>query len=332
MPCCSDTKRLLHVTSPLKIWNLFLLRLNYYRSTLFKKHVGTRHPAYITIEPVNTCNLRCPQCFTTDKHFTRAKGNINKDVFKAIIDQTKSYAFYLNLYFQGEPFLNPQLSELIGYAKSQGFYVAVSTNAHFLDENNIKKIIQAGLDRIIISLDGADKDTYTAYRQNGDFTKVIEGIKNLAFIKKQHNVCHPFVELQFLVHRKNQDQINAIKQLGKQLKADKVSIRTFQIIHEQEALEWLPDKHSRYVIESDGTLHLKKKTKNRCWHLMSAAVFTQDGMLVPCCFDKNADFAMGNISTDSFQSIWENEKYRKFRNDVSSKRQQISICCNCSEH
>lgn len=332
MPCCSDTKRLLHVLSLKKIWNLFLLHLNYYRSILIKKQVGNRLPAYITIEPVNTCNLRCPQCFTTDKHFTRAKGIINNDIFKTIIDQTKSHAFYLNLYFQGEPFLNPQLSELIAYAKSQGFYVAVSTNAHFLEKNTIEKIIQAGLDRIIISLDGADEATYTAYRQNGDFTKVIEGIKNLAIIKNQLKVFHPFVELQFLVHRKNQGQIKDIKQLGRQLNADKVSIRTFQIIHEQGAAEWLPDKHSRYVVQNEGKLTLKKKLKNRCWHLMSAAVFTQDGMVVPCCFDKNADYTMGNISTQSFQSIWKNEKYIKFRNDVYSQRQQIEICCNCSEN
>ena len=327
-----DTKRVLKVLTFKKALNLFGLRFNYYRSIFFKKQVGKRLPAYLTVEPVNTCNLSCPQCFTTDEKFTRAKGLMSPGLFNKIIDQTKSHAFYLNLYFQGEPCLNPRLCEFVGYAKSQGFYVAVSTNAHFLEKDTIEKMIRAGLDRVIVSLDGADENTYAEYRKNGNFTKVIEGIKNLYYIKKQMKVCHPLVELQFLVHRKNQGQIHSIKQLGKQLHADKVSVRRFQIIHAQDAPEWLPDKHSRYVVDADGKLRLKKSLKNHCWHLLSSAVFTQDGLVVPCCFDKNADYAMGNISTQDFATIWQNDNFGEFRERVFNQRQQIDICCNCSEN
>jgi len=61
-------------------------------------------------------------------------------------------------------------------------------------------------------------------------------------------------------------------------------------------------------------------------------VITWDGLTVPCCFDKDAEFRMGNIKeTTDFDTVWRSEKYQEFRKQVFTNRKSIEICRNCTE-
>ena len=64
------------------------------------------------------------------------------------------------------------------------------------------------------------------------------------------------------------------------------------------------------------------------WH---ACVVTWDGLVVPCCFDKDAEYRLGDLKTQSFTSLWQGEKYRRFRASLLKGRDQIEMCRNCSE-
>ncbi len=311
--------------------NYFKLKSSYLFSSMSGKPAHKGKPAFISVEPTTLCNLRCPECFTTQPGFTRPKGNLTKETFEKIISQSAEYAFYLNLYFQGEPFLNKDLLDFIAYAKRSGFYVAVSTNGHFFDETNAGKLIQSGPDRLIISLDGTDAETYSKYRQGGDFDTVVNGIRLLVELRQKMKSKIPFLEIQFVLTRKNQDQQKKIKDLGKKLGVDKVSIKSFQLLNLDKAKEWLPDKNSRYTISDDGSVRPGNKLSNRCFRMWSSCVITWDGNVIPCCFDKNASYIMGNINQQNLLEIWKNDDYTKFRKKVFSERKNIDICCNCSE-
>ena len=91
------------------------------------------------------------------------------------------------------------------------------------------------------------------------------------------------------------------------------------------------ESYSRYRKKADGTYILKYKLGNYCWRMWSGSVFTWDGKLVPCCFDKDAQHQLGDIKNQTFRSIWKNERYNLFRKQVFSKRKDIDICQNCSE-
>jgi radical SAM protein with 4Fe4S-binding SPASM domain len=288
-------------------------------------------PAFISVEPTTHCNLHCPQCFTTVDKFTRPKGNIDLTTFEKIMQQASPYAFYLNLYFQGEPFLNENLNRFISMAKQRRFYVAVSTNAHFLTTENINKIIDAGLDKLIVSLDGADAATYQQYRKGGDFNKVIEGIKALATAKLEKKVKHPFIELQCLLHKQNETQIKQVRALGKTLGVNKVVIKTLQLLDFEKAEDWLPTKRSRYSIDNDGIAEIKSSLPDLCFRMWNSCVITWEGDVVPCCFDKNADHPFGNIHNQHLLDIWQSQSYNDFRTIVFTNRKNISICRNCSE-
>jgi radical SAM protein with 4Fe4S-binding SPASM domain len=70
---------------------------------------------------------------------------------------------------------------------------------------------------------------------------------------------------------------------------------------------------------------------NHCWRLWSTCVFTWDGKIVPCCFDKDAQYQMGELSKNEFKTIWKSGLYSDFRQKVLKNRQSIDICSNCSE-
>jgi MoaA/NifB/PqqE/SkfB family radical SAM enzyme len=129
----------------------------------------------LAIEPTTSCNLRCPQCPSGLRSFTRETGIINEDFFKTTIDALYKELFYLTFYFQGEPYLHPDFTKMVAYASAKGIYTATSTNAHFLSNENAKKTVESGLDRLIISIDGATQEAYESYRIGGSLDKVLEG-------------------------------------------------------------------------------------------------------------------------------------------------------------
>lgn len=248
-----------------------------------------------------------------------------------IIDQSAPYLSYLTLYFQGEPYLNPLFFDLIQYASSKNIFTTTSTNAHFLADNNAKKTIESGLDKLIVSVDGIDQETYEKYRIGGKFEKVIDGIKNIVYWKNQLQKKNPMIVLQFLVLRSNQHQITAIKTLGKSLGVDQVSLKTAQIYDLHKGSGLIPDNpaHSRYK-KINGSYRVNHKLNNKCWRLWSSSVITWDGKVVPCCFDKDAKYILGNLQRDSLHNVWRASGQKSFRKQILDSREKIDICRNCT--
>jgi radical SAM protein with 4Fe4S-binding SPASM domain len=330
---CSDALSFLKTVTWCKLMNSIKLTLSYLYSAATKQPWVNGLPTTATIEPTTLCNLKCPECPSGNGQLRRRKGNMEMKVYDHSIDQIKKTTLWLLLYFQGEPFLHPELFQMIEKARRNNLYTILSTNGHFLNATNCERIIQYGLNRIIISLDGTKEETYSRYRKNGDFHKVTEGIKQLAKAKKSMKARTPLIILQFLVFRHNQDQVKSIKKLGKSLGADSVQVKSAQIYNFREKTEKIPTKtrHSRYSFKGNNEPKLKSELKNKCRRLWYTTVITADGEIVPCCFDKQADYTMGNIMQNPFQKTWKNEAYNNFRKKVLTNRRAISICKNCTE-
>ena len=259
---------------------------------------------------------------------------LQKDFFSETIDDIYKELLYLIFYFQGEPYLNPDFLEMVKYASSKGIYTATSTNAHYLSDDNAKRTVESGLDRLIISIDGTSQDVYQQYRVGGNIEKVIEGAKNIIKWKKALKSKTPFVFFQFLVVKPNEHQIESIKKLAKEVGVDEVRFKTAQVYqYETDPNNLIPtiDKFSRYTKNTDGRYTPKNKMANSCWKLQHANVITWDGLVVPCCFDKDALHQLGNLKNQRFKEIWNNENYRQFRKELKKSRKNIDICSNCSE-
>lgn len=249
------------------------------------------------------------------------------------IDELSSHLLYLTFYFQGEPYLNPHFLEMVKYASAKKIYTSTSTNAHYLEDENSRKTVESGLDRLIISIDGTTQDTYEHYRIGGELKKVIEGTKNILRWKMKLKSKTPHIIFQFLVVKSNEHQTEDVKKLAKELGVDEVKFKTAQIYDYKNGNDLIPEnkKFSRYFKNGDGKFHIKNPLDNHCWKMWHSAVITWNGMVVPCCFDKDAQHRMGSLTEKSFKEIWNGGEYKNFRSSLLRSRKEIDICKNCSE-
>ena len=330
----NDSLNLFTKLTPRRVLNGLKVVASYQLSKFRKKPLQWGYPISISFEPTTSCNLRCPECPSGLREFTRPTGMLQKDFFRETIDDIYKDLLYLIFYFQGEPYLNPDFLEMVKYAHNKGIYTATSTNAHYLTDEKAKKTVESGLDRLIISIDGTTQDVYQSYRVGGKLDKVIEGAKNIVKWKKELNSKTPFVFFQFLVVKPNEHQIEEIKKLGAEIGVDQVRFKTAQVYDfENDPNQLIPtiQKYSRYKRDKDGNVKSKSGLKNHCWKLWHANVITWDGLVVPCCFDKDATHQLGSLKNQSFKAIWNNDNYKQFRSELMTSRKNIDICSNCSE-
>ena len=330
----NDSKNLLSKLTLRRFINGSKVLSSFYISRLVNKPVQWGYPVSVSFEPTTSCNLRCPECPSGLRQFSRPTGMLENDFFKKTIDDIHKELLYLIFYFQGEPYLNPDFLKMVKYASDKKIYTATSTNAHYLNDKDAKKTVESGLDRLIISIDGTTQDVYRQYRVGGDLEKVLEGAKNIMKWKKELKSKTPFVFFQFLVVKPNEHQIEDIKRLAKEVGVDEVRFKTAQVYeYKTDPNNLIPtiEKYSRYKKNTDGSYTAKNKLANHCWKLQHANVITWDGLVVPCCFDKDATHRLGNLKNQSFKEIWHNDNYKQFRNELFKSRKNIDICANCSE-
>jgi len=330
----NDSKNLLKKLTVKRIWNALKVVSSFQLSQWLQKPIQWGYPISVSFEPTTSCNLRCPECPSGLRAFTRPTGMLQKDFFKETIDDIHQHLLYLIFYFQGEPYLNPEFLDMVKYASSKNIYTATSTNAHYITDVVAKKTVESGLDRLIISIDGTTQDVYQQYRVGGNLNKVIEGTKKIVQWRKELNSKTPFIFFQFLVVKPNEHQLEEIKQLAKEIGVDEVRFKTAQVYdYETDPNQLIPnnEKYSRYKKDKDGKYKPKNKLVNRCWKLWHANVITWDGLVVPCCFDKDATHQLGNIKNESFKNIWNNSNYKQFRTELMKSRKNSDMCSNCSE-
>lgn len=329
----NDTINLFSKLSPRRAWNGLKVLSSFYISRWTRKPIQWGYPVSISFEPTTSCNLRCPECPSGLRAFTRPTGMLQKDFFIETIDQLHKDLLYLVFYFQGEPYLNPSFLDMVKYAASKKIYTATSTNAHYLNDANAKRTVESGLDRLIISIDGTTQETYAQYRVGGQLEKVIEGARNIVKWKRELKSRTPFVVFQFLVVRHNEHQTEDVKKLAAEIGVDDVWFKTAQIYDfANDPNQLIPtiDKFSRYKKTATGT-EFKGKLSNQCWRLWHDPVITWDGLVAPCCFDKDAQHRLGDLKEKPFKEIWKNGEYTRFRTKILQGRKNIDICANCSE-
>ncbi|HEX6181573.1 MAG TPA: SPASM domain-containing protein [Chitinophagaceae bacterium] len=329
-----DTINLLSKLTPRRVWNAGRVLASYYLSKWTKRPVQWGQPISISFEPTTSCNLRCPECPSGLRAFTRDTGMLQKDFFSETIDQLAGDLLYLTFYFQGEPYLNPSFLDMVQYARKKGIYTATSTNAHYLTDANARKTIESGLDRLIISIDGTTQDVYQQYRVGGQLDKVLQGARNMVKWKKELKSKTPFLIFQFLVVKPNEHQMEEVKQLAEEIGVDDVWFKTAQVYdYENDPHGLIPtkEKYSRYRTNPDGSHSFKNSLDNHCWRLWHSPVITWDGLVVPCCFDKDAQHRLGDLKNKPFREIWHNKEYIHFRTQLLQGRKNIDICANCSE-
>lgn len=306
--------------------------ISFQLSKLMRRPIVWGMPVSYSIEPTNYCNLKCPECPSGLGSLTRPLGLLSFENFKNFVDQIHNTGFYIQLYFQGEPYINKNLGEMISYAQNKNIYISISTNGLLFNEKNVENILSNAPDKLIFSVDGLDEKSYQNYRVGGKFADADASLRLIVKKKKELNLKKPFIEFQFIVMKQNEHMLDEVIKYGKDVGVNKVTFKTMQLSSVENALHFMPanPKYRRYKI-IDKELKIKFELKNHCFALWRTSVITWDGRMVPCCFDKDAQFEMGKLNGSSIQSIWKNESYYKFRQAVLNNRSKIEMCKNCTE-
>ena len=314
----------------IRLINLIKISISYYLSILIKKSVVWGFPPIVMIEPTNICNLKCPMCPSGNGSLKREKGYMDFPLFQKIIDEIAKKSFQVVLWNQGEPFLNEDFLKMSKYASDKGLITLVSTNGNYLPDAH--ELVKAGIDILVVSLDGATQETYNKYRVNGDLEKVLENVEKIVKAKKENKSHTPYVKWQFIVMKHNEQEIDKIKNLARKLEVDKLQLKSVQIYSKEDVRNFLPEnpKLRRYKIKGDD-FELKFGIKNRCRRLWSQPVVNWNGEIAVCCFDKDIKHNMGNIKKTSLQEIWKNQAFQQIRNEILTDRKQHEMCTNCGE-
>lgn len=318
-------------TSPKKIINLFLVLLNHY---VIRDKKVYAYPIKLTIDPTSYCNLRCPLCPTGRGDNSRPKGFMKFEDFKKIIDELSDYVFVIDFFNWGEPLLNKEIFSMIKYANIKRIKTRFSTNFNVFNENMARKLVESGLDEIVLSIDGASQETYSKYRVGGNFEKVMRNIKILLSIKNEMRSKKPKIIWQFIIMKHNESEIQKALDMAENLGIEISFIPTRAdmgeeiILSDREKIEkyknWFPSsKFSRYSAQSK---LIKPRT---CLFLWTQGTINWNGSVSGCCaiYPESADF--GNVfESGGFMKVWNNEKFQYARYIVKNKIIDESVICS----
>jgi MoaA/NifB/PqqE/SkfB family radical SAM enzyme len=276
-------------------------------------------PLRVWVEVTNVCNLRCPMCLTPKLGNEVPKGLMKLEHFEAIMRKVAPYARDVNLFLGGEPLINKQLPAMIRVAKAHGLRTRLHTNATLLTEAWAHDLIDAGLDFLSFSFDGADAETYAEFRPGSDFEATCANIQRFAAIKAERGVKHPMGVVQ-LIERpewdaaKREAQREGLRRLFEGPGIDRLK---FIKLHNFGGL--LPGEH-----------FTKDKDFSPCSFLWYALNVGFDGTVVPCCLDFARQYPVGNMVTDSLEEVWNGPLLVALREKmVQAKAEEVDLCRGC---
>ncbi|HOO77046.1 MAG TPA: radical SAM protein [bacterium] len=279
------------------------------------------------------CNHRCRMCnfperAVPDEEMSTEKIGKLIDGFAEI--GTTGISFY-----GGEPLLRPDLPELIAHARRRGMLTHLTTNGFLLDEARAKSLVGAGIDLVSISLDGADPETNDRQRGvEGAFSAAKRAVKNLIGARAESG-ARPRVALTTTLTRDNLNQVEAMVELGRTLKADSHTLLEVQpaagldnsfapkdILRLKNALrsiEKLKMRYPKYIDNSEGYLRLARallegeSVRFKCFAPYTDLFVDPRGRLYPCNWFLWMDQPMGNLEQSSLREIWYSEEMRRIR-------------------
>ena len=266
--------------------------------------IAPSFPTHVDIEVTDTCNLRCIMCVQgTEKNLKT--GFIDTGFAMEMIRQVaRGGAYSVKFNWRGEPVLYRRLPELILYAKQQGIQeVQINTNGLVFSEDSIRSIIEAGLDRIIFSVDGNSEETYEKIRVGGNFKRLVANIESFIRIRKDLNRTKPFMRVQMVRMKENTGEVEGFYKRWEG-KVDDIRISD------------VTDRGQGDYLCVGDQIAVGRRRCPQPWQRM---VVNREGLVMPCCSDWHCRLVIGDAKKTLLTDIWKGQKMKKFRELVSGK-------------
>ncbi|MBN2459960.1 radical SAM protein [Candidatus Woesearchaeota archaeon] len=276
-------------------------------------------PMHMDLEASSFCNLSCPFCARTirvKKGTWRENKHFDLGLFKKIIDEgAREGLCAINLNNYGEPLLNPHIVEMVAYAKSKGILdVFFHTNGVLLSRKMSKRLIAAGLDRIVISFDTPYKEKYEQLRVGARYEQVLDNIKGLFDERKKLKSITPLIRINMI-----QFPDLTEKEMGDMKK-------NFLPICDSIGLLALDD----YLKTTDVEFKEGYKSKFICAQIISRLTIFENGDVMPCCMDIDGELKLGNAKTSLLKDLWNSKKLKGLRDShFKGEFYKVLACRRC---
>ena len=279
----------------------------------YKENKILSFPLHVIIEVSSICNIKCSFC--NRENMSRKQQNMDMETFKRVVDEcAENYVHSLSLYCLGEPFLNPNLREMIIYAKAKGIpYVDVSTNAML----NMNSVIGTGLDEIIVSLDGF-KETHEKLRKGAKYDVVVGNLMSLINRRREVNEVRPIIRLQIIDKEETKPEIDKFIQEWKD-KVDVIYLKNLETFAQN-----LGDRNISY-----GEIVKRLNNRQPCKQLWFVLTVDSNGDIEYCCHSPNGQAVIGNVHKGGLSSAW--KKLKKIRKDHINGN-YTQICEGCVDY
>lgn len=312
-----------HAT-PRRLLNLGLVEFQ--RKFLRNAHVFG-YPYWMVVGVTSSCQLECPGCPKGRRipdH--RRKRVMSYEDFKHVINQVKPYVFNVAFNAWGEAFLNKQIFKMIRCAADQNIGTLVSANLNDLPAHGPEEVVKSGLERLVVSIDGATQESYERYRINGNLDRVLANMRAIVEAKRRMGSELPHIAWQFLLFEHNEHEVEQARAMAKEIGVDEIYFMTAGNRYGDSRV------NNQLTPETgDQFREVNQSTEVACarpWYFME---INSDGGVSPCCdieaYDSLDDF--GNLLTTPLKKIWNNEKYKESRKlfQVKGYKPKTDIVC-----
>ncbi len=307
-------KLLVKYSTATKILNVIQCEYALFR----KKPLLNSMPYIAKLEPTNICNIDCAFCYR--KQVKYGFGSASFEDFKRMFDPLRRYLCGAILHHLGEPLLNKDICKIISYVHRNKVATYVSTNLNYLTDTLAANLVKSGLDVLSVSVDGITPEVYSKYRKGGDFSILMQNLKKIVEQKKKLKSKTPFIDLQFIIFKYNEHQIEGVKKLAREIGVDSLKLRPGIV----DDADWLPENK-----KLRSKLYVNRRcNKKACWWLWRTTHITWNGYVLPCC-RVLCNKPFGNVFKEDFRKIWNNEYFVKARKCFSSDAKIDSQCYSC---
>lgn len=309
----------------------FKPRIDVENRTKLETVIPLRTPFIINIDPSDICNFQCKFCPTGDRELMkrtpgRNHGIMDFDLYKKIIEDICEFddkVKVIRLYKDGEPLLNPHFPEMVKYAKQSGCCdrVDTTTNASLLTRELSDRIIDSGLDRINISIEGVNSDQYLGFSQyNMDFKALVSNISYL-YENKQNTEMIVKINGDIL----SEDQKNDFIQIFGDI-SDGIFIESIMDC-------WPTFEQTKVEINNKRGIYGQRiKEVTVCPYVFYSVAVNSNGTVSLCFLDWKRELVLGDCNTEKIKDIWLGDKFRQYQiMFLRGERKNHPVCANCGQ-
>lgn len=294
---------------------------------ILKKDKVSHMPLYMVLEPSSRCNLSCKMCWRSLYKTNRVESDMPYDNLTRVIDKIGDYLIFVVLWNYGEPLLNPNLDRMIEYCSKKGIITVLSTNGNLLSKERSLGLFSAGLKYLIVCVDAVTDDIYQKYRGAVKLSEIKNNIVQACKLRKENKLKFPVIELQFIVMRENEHQVDDFLLMAYSWGVDRASLKKFSALLGSGPLDEFMPLNNNYLLDcykKPGSIR-----KGFCFVPWQSLVINSDGWVLPCCSDYFCTEKMGNILEEDISQIWNNSRCIKFRRQIKHDINSIDICRDC---